>query len=119
MKCPRCRLYNPDEAERCDCGYDFHTKAIHAARFKEGLPGVVVGYGVFLAIVHGLIAVIAVATANAGAIALIAVQTLIVLTLYMQMVAKRNRARIALVVLTFPVGLFLLGTRVRLYCLQL
>jgi hypothetical protein len=28
MKCPRCKLINPDAAERCDCGYDFETKKV-------------------------------------------------------------------------------------------
>ncbi len=23
MECPRCRLINPETAERCDCGYEF------------------------------------------------------------------------------------------------
>ncbi len=26
QQCPTCRLYNPDTALRCDCGYDFETK---------------------------------------------------------------------------------------------
>ena len=27
-KCPRCGLFSPEEATRCDCGYDFTTKTI-------------------------------------------------------------------------------------------
>ena len=26
QRCPTCRLYNPDTALRCDCGYDFQAK---------------------------------------------------------------------------------------------
>ena len=26
QRCPTCRLYNPDTALRCDCGYDFEAK---------------------------------------------------------------------------------------------
>ncbi len=26
-KCPVCRLINPDEAEECDCGYNFETRS--------------------------------------------------------------------------------------------
>jgi hypothetical protein len=28
MDCPRCKLTNPNTAQRCDCGYDFETKTI-------------------------------------------------------------------------------------------
>jgi hypothetical protein len=26
MQCPNCGLFNPDSAQRCDCGYDFQSK---------------------------------------------------------------------------------------------
>ncbi len=28
MKCPYCGLINPDNALRCDCGYDFETRTV-------------------------------------------------------------------------------------------
>lgn len=31
MKCPNCNLLNPENAERCDCGYDFPTQTIKAS----------------------------------------------------------------------------------------
>lgn len=28
MRCPRCGLINDDDAQRCDCGYDFVTRTV-------------------------------------------------------------------------------------------
>jgi uncharacterized membrane protein YqaE (UPF0057 family) len=33
MKCPNCSLLNPENAERCDCGYDFPTQTIKDSYF--------------------------------------------------------------------------------------
>lgn len=30
-KCPRCDLFSPDEATRCDCGYDFTTNTMESS----------------------------------------------------------------------------------------
>jgi len=30
-KCPRCGLFSPEEAIRCDCGYDFKTRTIQSS----------------------------------------------------------------------------------------
>jgi len=31
IRCPRCNLYHPDSALRCECGYDFETGIEHQA----------------------------------------------------------------------------------------
>jgi hypothetical protein len=31
MDCPNCKLVNPPDAARCDCGYDFNARAIVSA----------------------------------------------------------------------------------------
>jgi hypothetical protein len=28
MKCPHCGLFNPESAQRCDCGFDFQSKTL-------------------------------------------------------------------------------------------
>jgi hypothetical protein len=33
--CPRCRLVNPPEAERCDCGYDFAARQFVGSLLPE------------------------------------------------------------------------------------
>jgi hypothetical protein len=35
MKCPGCKLINPDTARRCDCGYDFETKTVERRFLSE------------------------------------------------------------------------------------
>ena len=35
MKCPNCRLINPDTALRCDCGYDFQSKQVKESYLKD------------------------------------------------------------------------------------
>jgi hypothetical protein len=30
-KCPRCGLFSPEEAIRCDCGYDFKTRTVQSS----------------------------------------------------------------------------------------
>jgi len=53
MDCPNCKLVNPPNATRCDCGYDFQTRTIQqsylTARDKRllrpgaGVAGVILG----------------------------------------------------------------------------
>jgi hypothetical protein len=30
-ECPRCGLFSPEEATRCDCGYDFKTRTVQSS----------------------------------------------------------------------------------------
>jgi hypothetical protein len=36
MKCPSCKLENPREALRCDCGYDFLTRTRQKSYLESG-----------------------------------------------------------------------------------
>jgi hypothetical protein len=31
QQCPKCGLFNPPDAARCDCGYDFASKSVKSS----------------------------------------------------------------------------------------
>src|SRR5262245_32656273 len=38
MKCPNCGLFNPDSAQRCDCGYDFASGSMQRSHATDQQP---------------------------------------------------------------------------------
>jgi len=119
MKCPRCGLFNPETAQRCDCGYDFDTRTVKNAYFKQDLPREFKTYVILAVVLNVLAALAAVASRDIVNIMLAIAWSAAVWWLYSRLVAKRNWARLALVVLTFPAGVLLgLSREARLYCLQ-
>jgi hypothetical protein len=118
MECPRCRLINPDTAVRCDCGYDFESKTVEKAYFAQKLPKEIRAYLVVLLVLNGIGVLGCVASGDAIRMLTTAVWMAVVYWCYSNLVRKNNWARIALIVLTFPIGLWLLGSEARLYCLQ-
>ena len=119
IKCPRCGLFSPDSAQRCDCGYDFETNTDEKAYFAQELPRQIRGYVVCLIGCQVLLGVVALGAGDPERIVTALVWSAVVWWLYTEMVAKKNWARLWLVVLTFPLGLLLgLSDEVRLYCLQ-
>ncbi len=118
-QCPRCGLFSPDTAQRCDCGYDFEAKTLQKAYFKRELPSQFRGYAIFVVILNIIVGVIALAAGDPVRIIMAVAWSALILWLYSRLVAKKNWARLWLVILTFPVGLSLgLSQEARLYCLQ-
>src|SRR5262245_46763800 len=37
--CPRCGLFNPPEAQRCDCGYDFASQRVEPSYLLVDMAG--------------------------------------------------------------------------------
>lgn len=73
-RCPKCRLYNPPSAQRCDCGYDFESEALEkpyglpskSARRVTGRRWILVVVSVLLASVFAVALKSAFVTAIAG-----------------------------------------------------
>ena len=38
MQCPKCRLFNPPEAQRCDCGFDFESASMQRSFLNPENP---------------------------------------------------------------------------------
>ena len=119
LECPRCGLFSPDTAQRCDCGYDFETLTVEKVYFTQELPRQVRGFVVLLITLNVLVGLADLAAAQPGRIVVVVAWSGLVWWLYSQLVAKRNWARLWLIVVTVPIGLLLgLSREVKLYCLQ-
>jgi hypothetical protein len=118
MKCPRCGLFNPDIAQRCDCGYDFETHTLQKAYVQQSLPGEIQTYVRLLIVSNVFTGLAALRSGEVSGVTVAAVWSVVVWWLYSQLVEKRNWARLALAVVSFPIGLLVLSPEVKLYCLQ-
>jgi hypothetical protein len=125
MKCPRCRLINPPTALRCDCGYDFQKGTVEKPYIKQEPPKsrqVLKDIKIYLwsfVILNLLLAVVTMQEGDPTRIIGVLLWSVTVYWLYSQLAQRKNRARIALILLTFPIGLFLFFSRdVKMYFLQ-
>jgi hypothetical protein len=119
QNCPRCGLTNPRSAQRCDCGFDFLSKTIEKPYFKQKIPKDIKTFiNVFIPL-NILGAIWSLALGDWLRFIFVLVWSLVVYSLYAKLLQKKNWARIALVILTFPWGIFLGFSReAKLYCLQ-
>src|SRR5262245_28914598 len=119
MNCPRCGLFNPPEAQRCDCGYDFVMDTVEQAYFRQALPKGMKTALVVIVLLNLFAGMLALAVGDPVRILLAIFWAGLMWFLYAMVVMKRYWAYIALIVITFPIGLVLANTReVRLYCMQ-
>jgi hypothetical protein len=125
MKCTRCGLINPPSALRCDCGYDFATQTVEAPFLAVGVPKemryfrwllYLYAFGILVRVYEAFTA----SPPQEVAPVLVGVAHLtIVLLSYFALLRRNGRARILLMVITFPLGTLLLGSSaVKIYCLQ-
>lgn len=125
LECPNCKLISPNEAQRCDCGYDFQKKTVEKPYYKQELPKAIKIFLVFF-IVWNFLSVIAIRIAihffkpHWLGICFCFFWAAAVYGLYAGLTRKENWARIILGILTLPIGAILLFSReARLYCRQL
>lgn len=53
--CPKCRLINPPEAERCDCGWDFVSDRQERSYLPKKTAPAAVGVGAGIVVVYILV----------------------------------------------------------------
>lgn len=120
MKCPTCRLINPDTALRCDCGYDFQSHKMEQP-YHDGKTSIPPWIIVVLVIqgVFGFFVVLGQEEGSGKSFFPLLLWASIVYLVFYQMAKGKNWARIALSILAFPIGLlFLLSSDLKTFVRQ-
>ena len=116
MKCPTCRLVNPDTALRCDCGYDFQSGKMEQP-YHDGKTSIPRWVGVVLSSQGAFWFLFARGGEGASQnMPLFLTWVAITALLYFMMAKGKNGARIALAIWAFPLGLsFLLSSDLKAF----
>ena len=122
MKCPRCGLFNPKEAQRCDCGYDFRKGTVEEPYFRQAFPKQLKTALLVLIVWNLVVGISSLAEGDQVRMVVTLCWAGVTWILYALVVTRHYWAYFALIILTFPVGLLILvlanRREVRLYCLQ-
>jgi hypothetical protein len=126
MDCPNCGLINPSSATRCDCGFDFVSRTIKESYVYP--PGMddrakkIIRWHLAIMMVLVVLQMVLIATGPASSadaeipLIVAAVTGVLVILLDVCVLRRSNAARVTLMIITFPVGLMLASSSVKLYC---
>jgi hypothetical protein len=122
MDCPNCGLINPASATRCDCGFDFVSQTVkasylHPSDTDDKAQKTIQRYSIVILVilVLGFIKDFLLPAPELP-LAIQSVYAIVVVFLYRAIMNRSNAARVTLMVLTFPIGLVLSRSSVKLYC---
>ena len=118
LECPKCGLFNPDGSSKCDCGFKFVPGASTVSA-RQVPTGVRIYLGIQFVIATWLIYMAATAPPHRyswqpsdaelrAEFAMTILWAVVALVLSLNLIARKNWARIALAIWTLPPGVFLL-----------
>lgn len=118
-RCPKCRLVSPEQAARCDCGFDFAAGELREsylpAAVWERIPREVRTFAFTLTLLGAALLLLRGLAGQPFSVLGFVIWAAIINFLALQFSARKRWARTALAMLTLPIGFFLFQGRYSRY----